>query len=342
MRTARTRRQSAFTLVELLTVIAIIMLLIGILIPALSSARQQAKISATGGVLKSIGDGCEMFQGQFNAYPQSRGYNPFEENNVQGNGAHWLALQLVGADRRGYVEPSLRNDSNNDKKIDFNDWHDWYQLESIQERDYTRVGPFVDVDGDNVGNVQQFFDDYVGGQKIGITSSLLPDDYPEGGGTGGSTVWSNTRLPMFKDVFGYPILYYRANKGAEAPFTTGTPSSNFVVGRYDQTDNLSFTGSEGGDGRYAATTPGWDLVGGTTTDPFHPLGKLGYDPTNPAEWPEAKSFAEFFTNGEIYDSTFHESVGGRIWPVRAETYVLISAGPDGYYGTADDITNFKQ
>jgi hypothetical protein len=28
------------------------------------------------------------------------------------------------------------------------------------------------------------------------------------------------------------------------------------------------------------------------------------------------------------------------WPVNADSYVLISAGADGLYGTADDITNF--
>jgi len=28
------------------------------------------------------------------------------------------------------------------------------------------------------------------------------------------------------------------------------------------------------------------------------------------------------------------------WPVNADSYILISAGADGEYGTADDITNF--
>ena len=29
-------------------------------------------------------------------------------------------------------------------------------------------------------------------------------------------------------------------------------------------------------------------------------------------------------------------------PYRAQSYILISAGKDGLYGTSDDITNFKQ
>jgi len=34
------------------------------------------------------------------------------------------------------------------------------------------------------------------------------------------------------------------------------------------------------------------------------------------------------------------SASGIVWPYRPDSYILISAGADGYYGTADDITNF--
>jgi hypothetical protein len=30
----------------------------------------------------------------------------------------------------------------------------------------------------------------------------------------------------------------------------------------------------------------------------------------------------------------------RAWPYRPDSYLLISAGPDGFYGTEDDIRNF--
>jgi hypothetical protein len=30
----------------------------------------------------------------------------------------------------------------------------------------------------------------------------------------------------------------------------------------------------------------------------------------------------------------------RPWPYRPDSYILISAGADGLYGTGDDITNF--
>jgi len=49
------RRRSAFTLLELLTVIAILALLMGILVPSLSSARHQAKANVCLSKLKGLG-----------------------------------------------------------------------------------------------------------------------------------------------------------------------------------------------------------------------------------------------------------------------------------------------
>lgn len=55
------RRKSAFTLIELLTVIAILALLIAILLPTLSKARQQAKASACLATIKGIGTGVTIY-----------------------------------------------------------------------------------------------------------------------------------------------------------------------------------------------------------------------------------------------------------------------------------------
>jgi len=340
MRPVPSRSRPAFTLVELLTVVAIIVLLISILVPAVQSARTQAKQTTTSGLLKSLATGCEMFKTDFKRYPQSRGYNPFEENDVLLFGAQWLALQLLGADMRGYVAPDLRNDADGNGVIDHIDWRDWYALPANRidpDREYTRNGPYADVDAKHIRTIKRILQENP--DVVGIPEGLVGDD---DGGSGGSSEWNTGRLAFFVDAWEYPVLYYAANPQVDEPFTTGTPTGDFVVGRYDQCDNAAFTGSDGGHGRFPLDTPGWDLTG-TAEDPDrfkHPLGEFRYERGQTTR-PEPGTFEGFVYNEQTFESTRVDDQG-RIWPHNPDSFLLISTGPDGRFGTTDDVTNFER
>lgn len=62
------RRSRGFTLIELLVVVAIIALLISILLPSLSQARQQASGAACAGHLHGIGIAMHMYQSEAKGY----------------------------------------------------------------------------------------------------------------------------------------------------------------------------------------------------------------------------------------------------------------------------------
>jgi prepilin-type N-terminal cleavage/methylation domain-containing protein len=101
-------RGAAFTLIELLTVIAIIAILAAILIPTTSSARTAAKRAKARGQFAQWGAAIEAFRGEYGYYPtfEQTGANANKVNgNTQGNGnlqqVHRFYETLVGTRRDG-------------------------------------------------------------------------------------------------------------------------------------------------------------------------------------------------------------------------------------------------
>ena len=104
---------------------------------------------------------------------------------------------------------------------------------------------------------------------------------------------------------GTPILYYRANPRNMLHLFTKSDES-----RYNFDDNSALV----------------NINDGAFRD--------NIDPHVFAEGPTSEEFYTFIKDPVKSTST-------RDWPVRMDSFILISAGYDGRYGTTDDICNFE-
>ncbi|HEY3323655.1 MAG TPA: prepilin-type N-terminal cleavage/methylation domain-containing protein [Planctomycetota bacterium] len=94
-----TGRVSGFTLIEMLVVIAIILILIGILIPVIGTAQQQARKRATRTLIDGLAAGIERYNVQFGMYPPDGNIDSRFQNS-----SAYLLYYLCGEDRTGVTK----------------------------------------------------------------------------------------------------------------------------------------------------------------------------------------------------------------------------------------------
>ncbi len=327
----RRPRLVAFTLVELLTVIAIIALLIGILLPSLAGARDQAKDVKTAATLNTIKSGLEMFKNdneaefrQSSGYPPSVGYawatvlrddanaKAAEAPSIdpQMTGAHFLPRFLMGKDLGGFIArkhvPKIMRDT-------ATEWPKWYDPAPPNNNDepLDRIGQYLNPDGIEL-----------------VPTSELP-------GTPNLTlIDEEMEQPVIVDAFGRPILYYAAKPNSTRITTYGqeeTGTESGPDGTFDHKDNWGFTGNETEDGWLFSPVP-------------HKIALFGDPKVANIDLKEnLRSFTYFINDHKVLDST-----GGgddNLRTVRAfhsDDYLLLTPGKDGVYGNSDDVNNFAQ
>ena len=344
----KTSRTRGFTLIELLTVVFIIGVLIAILVPAVNGARNAAKNAKTGTTLRAIETALEMFKGDngsefaaTNGYPpsfshpkiknfpfnSSQGEFPFEVGKPVVYGAQWLPAMLMGKDLNGFVRrsdvpPGLRGTPNQ-----------WYE-QKPQGQDYRlpRAPLYLDPQGVRILKTRS-----VPGRSL--DDSLFPN-------------WDEMKdLPVLADSFDQVILYYVAsthrsegNMVSEEHREDNDYSSEGGPPTFFHQDNAGYTGS----GRSEAD--GWDF-----SNRLRMERQLVAEQLHLIQMSGARLVADEIDLGDnrlsfahyLHDQNAHARmpVGARNWPLKAvrdRSYLLITAGVDGRYGTNDDVSNIPK
>jgi prepilin-type N-terminal cleavage/methylation domain-containing protein len=333
---AADRRRSGFTLIELLTVIAIITLLISILVPSLTKARDSAKNAKTRAAMKAMGDGLDMFRNDNPGEVRSDGYpssaatdDPTEPGEQEIFGAQWLVRYLMGKDLRGYVSRKAGKGAVASPQ-QFYEQQDWYAdapTGANPKAPLSRASLYLNPDS----------------VQTAAPKTLPGAVNPAPGGMGHTLDEKSMEQLVALDTFGYPILYYAANpavsRDANAKLATIDGMTPAV---YNFRDNALFTGSCRGT---LCTFPPWEFG----ANDKHGIQDFGLHPNDipdhtSMELPEnAKTFPSFILNREAYDATGGNNATrrGSLIPYRKDAFLLIGAGRDGLYGTADDVTNFR-
>jgi len=296
--TKQSDKKTAFTIIELLTVMSIIIILIGLLVPSLNMVKRYAKEVRQKAQFHSIEAALELFSGGWDGYPPSDALD--DSSSPQDYcGAMKLCEAMVGQDLMGFhPESHFRADCTNGTS-------GYYLYDNP---------PGSGLSPDAATNLkarktylQQTSDAY----KLwhlygkGNTSPFDEELYVL------CDVYNRVKHKVTGKGIGMPILYYKANtlNIKHDPNVASPPTAtndNGYIYNYKDNDELV---------HLAAVQSGIaHPLDGTTTN--------------------------FYVVTRDKRISLQSDGNGR--PYRPDSYILISAGFDGIYGTDDDIFNFEK
>ncbi len=311
-------KSTGFTIIELLTVMSIIVVLIGLLVPALNKVKRYAMDVSQQAQLHSIDTALELFiSNQSDDYPESKA------QDVDGNpygGAMKLSEAMMGQDLLGFHPESRFRLDGSDGRTNLTQLYE-PGVVNLQENLKSRPG------GTNLP------EDNANAFRLSSIYSQADLQNSAFGGTNAASMF--VLCDVYKRVdnlgtaggtkIGMPILYYKADTSgsyhdANAPVAPDRFSNNgFIYNVYDNEDIVQMGKP-------------WETVGSAQKQHAMSISTGGI----------GKFYDETENKQISITSTSTMALGLSKRPYRANTFILISAGFDGEYGTADDITNFKK
>jgi type II secretory pathway pseudopilin PulG len=289
-------KKEAFTIIELLTVMSIIVILISLLVPSLSMVRRYARKVRQRAQFHSINIGMEAYNPEFEGYPDS---DEVDDMDMSYCGAMKLCEAMVGQDLMGFhPESRFRLDCTNGVGTKLYSC-DPLDLPPTAANLKLRKGPYLQLENANAYKLKHLYGKSNVGdfEGFGAERFVLCDVYKR------IVLTPDVGDPAdaIKGKAGMPILYYKANLFNTIHYDPNSTLAEYIYDFYDN-DELVELGKP------------WDATGGP-----HPL------------WNNPVLFYEMIRNKKITTTNR---------PHRPDSYILLSAGFDGEYGTNDDIFNF--
>jgi prepilin-type N-terminal cleavage/methylation domain-containing protein len=279
------RLRKAFTIIELLTVLVVLAILVGLLIPAMNMARNAARVAKQKVQLTSIDHALLAWRNDFGDYPPS--VFTLTTDDKFYCGAQKLAEAFFGLDLLGFYP-----DTSWDGVITAYTTPPGDDISKRKQR-------YLDLDSVDVVTVNNLYGSY--GEQLAPDTYVICDVFG----------WTDVTIGTEHKKVGLPILYYKADPSGTSFKDPGglNPGEKNV---YDWMDNLQLV----------VTQMNYDEnVSNIPADEGHKILNYFYRDTY-----------------KILD----QKITTKPWPHRPDSYILISAGLDGLYGTSDDITNFGQ
>ncbi|HET6248089.1 MAG TPA: prepilin-type N-terminal cleavage/methylation domain-containing protein [Tepidisphaeraceae bacterium] len=298
--------RGGFTLIELLVVIGIIVILVGILLPVVSTMRKRAENTDSTAEITRIAVACNNYYNDYHAYP-----GPVPESLIYGNnGQLSQTAALTGASiisssenlvlglEGGIVPPTSATATT----YTYNVTLVTKGPQSLNYMQPQQVSPYYDTSSPELAN-----------NGAGVLTSWTTTQ-------GGTYATPALTIPEMMDHFSnpHPIIYLRA-----------------VVGGTSICDQARNSSSPGSQYFTAELNPYWRVYTSTVTLT---------SPTLPTATTTATS-GTFSTpdasNNKVYQSSYYffqnATINDGITPRSKDSFILISAGYDGIYGTTDDI-----
>lgn len=291
-------RKFGFSIIELLTVMSIIIVLLGILVPSLGAVRRYAKEVRQKGQFHDISKGLEMFSVDSEDYPDSSAWD-FTTVTTTYCGAMKLCEAMIGQDGLGFHPDSRFAADGTDiakNQLYFNRPPGLSDPITAAEQQNLQDRKPLYMEGEDV-QIAEVNDIYPAQAEFDDDCPLLCD------------VFKRNQLRVGTEKAGMPILYFKAD-------------TSKLLHDYDEF-NARF---DGGPNIYNY----WDNC--LLIDYGVPWSGEDHPYKVP---PPGKGEGELF-----YEDITDKNVITMDKPNKPDSYILISAGWDGKYGTEDDVLNF--